>query len=492
MSSKRRYGRYRRHEPYRPYRRYAAYPLYGVTLAVFTFLVAPLLADSLLVIKAPSLHVGDGPVLKPGVLIIEGGRIQKVGSEVAEPESDQVAVIEVEGGSITPGLVDANARIEPQNLLPSTRQTTAGWLRSVFDPARSPATGDSHDHDGDPHDHLGEPAFASGVRTEATTEQSSEVVPHTRVLDSLDLTSPDFERLVRGGVTTVYASPDSSAVIGARGAILKTAGPASGRIIQEEAAVKAVFGSDPTNVGTSNRSARGRAITLYTRRPTTRMGVTWVFRKAFYDTIAQRQGLPVGGADTPSEEASAVLTRVLDGSIPLRVQARTLTDITTAYRLCREFEVPFTIEEATEAYRCLDLLKSHPVPVIFGPIESRPTGLRRSTYETREARLYTLRALLDAEIPAALSAQDLREENGLARQAMYAMRFGVGADDALRAVTSTPAGLLGIDARVGTLEPGKDADLVVWNGPPFAATSMPVVVLVGGEVVVDRREELGS
>ena len=445
--------------------------------AVFLFVSLVLLAastaaaDSVVVLKAPRLYVGDGRVLETGVVIVQGGQISAVGSDLPIPAGAEV--IEVAGGSITPGLIDANARLEPQDLVPSTRRTAAQVVRELF------SVDDEHDED---------ISFAPGVRTVATSEQSSEVVPHTRVIDSLDLGSPDFERLVRGGVTTVYASPDSSAVIGARGATLKTAGPAGSRVLSAAAAVKAVIGSDPTSVGTSNRPARGFRLSLYTRRPTTRMGVTWVFRKAFYDTLARGQGLPVGGADTPSEAASVTLALVLKGEVPLRIQARTLPDITTAYRLGAEFGLSFIIEEGTEAHRCLELLKARPMPVIYGPIEDRPRGLRRSTYETRNARLYTLRSLIAAGIPTALSAQDLREEDGLARQAMYAMRFGVSAEDALKAVTSTPARLLGIEKRVGTLEAGKDADIVLWSGRPFAATSMPVVVLIGGEVVVDRRK----
>ncbi len=475
--------------------------------AVFLFVTLVLLAastaaaDSVVVLKAPRRYVGDGSVLETGVVIVREGKISEVGSNLPIPTGADV--IEIAGGSITPGLIDANARLEPQDLVLSTRRTAAQVVRELFsvdghfgtdgpvsgERLQDPRSDDEQDGHEEHDEHDEDISFAPGVRTVATSEQSSEVVPHTRVIDSLDLGSPDFERLVRGGVTTVYASPDSSAVIGARGAILKTAGPAGSRVLSAAAAVKAVIGSDPTSVGTSNRSARGRRVNLYTRRPTTRMGVTWVFRKAFYDTLARGRGLPVGGADTPSEAASATLALVLKGEVPLRIQARTLPDITTAYRLGAEFGLSFIIEEGTEAHRCLELLKARPMPVIYGPIEDRPRGLRRSTYETRNARLYTLRSLIEAGIPTALSAQDLREEDGLARQAMYAMRFGVSEENALKAVTSTPARLLGIEKRVGTLAAGKDADIVLWSGRPFAATSMPVVVLVGGEVVVDRRED---
>ncbi|OHB67232.1 MAG: hypothetical protein A2V70_00550 [Planctomycetes bacterium RBG_13_63_9] len=178
---------------------------------------------------------------------------------------------------------------------------------------------------------------------------------------------------------------------------------------------------------------------------------------------------------------------MLDGKVPLRIQARIQQDIHTALRLAEEFKLRFTFEEATEAYRCIETLKAAAMPVIFGPIYDRPNGIRARSGEARRSRYYTLRALIEAGIPTALSAQDLREEEGLARQVMYAMRFGVGFDEALRAVTQTPAEMLALEDQIGTIESGKRADLVLWSGRPFAATSRVMVVLIDGKVVVDRR-----
>ena len=183
----------------------------------------------------------------------------------------------------------------------------------------------------------------------------------------------------------------------------------------------------------------------------------------------------------------AMLREVLEGEVPLRIQARIQQDIHTALRLAEEFKLRFTFEEATEAYRCIETLKEASMPVIFGPIYERPSGIRARSSESRRSRYYTFRALIEAGIPTALSAQELREEDGLARQAMYAMRFGVRFDDALQAVTQTPAQMLGLDDQIGTIESGKRADLVIWRGQPFAATSMALVVLIDGQVVVDRR-----
>jgi imidazolonepropionase-like amidohydrolase len=274
---------------------------------------------------------------------------------------------------------------------------------------------------------------------------------------------------------------------GPRGAVLHTAGPIDGRVLVPAAAVKATIGSEPSMLGTYNRQPYRGSVSLYARRPQSRMGLTWVFRKAFYDAIRRGEGLEAYGADTSKPESSAVLRDVLEGKVPLRIQARIQQDIHTALRLTEEFKLSFSLEEATEAYRCIDELQARSVPVIFGPIHERARGIRARTSESRQSRYYTFRALIQAGIPTALSAQEMREESGLARQVMYAMRFGVDPKDALRSVTQTPAQLLGLDGEVGTVESGKRADLVVWRGPPFAATSMVLIVLIDGEIVVDRR-----
>jgi imidazolonepropionase-like amidohydrolase len=430
-------------------------------LASCGYAVPSLAADAptpRLAIEAEHVYMGDGRSFQNGTILIQHGRITEVGPDVAVPKDAQA--IDLEGASVTPGLIDANARLENVDMIPVSRKVTED----------------------------GHMPFASGVGpTAVMSEQSSEVVPNIRILDGLNLRSRDFSRLVRGGVTAVYASPDAAAVLGPRGAVLRTGGPEDGRVLVPEAAVKATIGSEPSSLGTYNRSPSRTSTTMYTRRPNSRMGLTWVFRKAFYDALRRRDGQEAYGADTSSPEASAVLLDVLENKVPLRIQARIQQDILTALRLAEEFDLEFTLEEATEAYECIDELKERSVPVIFGPIYERPTGLRARTYEARRSRYFTFRALIEAGIPTALSAQELREEDGLARQAMYAMRFGVGFDDVLRAVTQTPARLLGLEAELGTLESGKRADLVAWSGPPFAATSEIIMVLIDGQIAYDRR-----
>lgn len=322
--------------------------------------------------------------------------------------------------------------------------------------------------------------LAVGAAWQASwAEQSSEVVPHINVIDSVNLASRDFKRLAREGVTTVYVAPDSGSVIGSRGAIVKTAGPLDRRIVRATDSVRAALGRDPISRGRGNTRPTGYA-DFYARRPTTRMGVEFVFRKAFYDAMRWVNHTPRSGADTAPDAAMPVLAQVLNGEIPLRILARAQQDIITGLRLAKEFGLKVTIEDAAQAYDCLPELKAAAAPLIFGPIAMDARGV-----EVDQVVLDTPRRLAQAGIPFALTAQAQRDEDGLARQAMLAMRYGLPKEAALAAVTSSPAKILGLADSLGTLKNGASADLVIWSGEPFASTSKIEKVLINGEVVSD-------
>ncbi len=386
-----------------------------------------------LAVQAARIHLADGTVLENGTVLIEGGRILLVGPGVAIPEGYRVFDAG-QGSCLTPGLIDAAA--------------TAGIV---------------------PY----------GSRT----EHAFEVIPGLRNIDALDLQSRDFARLAAKGVTTVYVTPDPGSVITCRGVVVKTGGPEKDRIVKAEADVKANLGPEGWRKEQRNLTPRG-AVDFRTRRPTTRMGMAWVFRKAFYDALACRDNLrePGSGSENP-EPAVQALVAVLEGKIPLRIQAREDIDIWSAIRMCKEFGLKFVLEEGTEAYRCIPELKEYGVTVIFGPIFATPRGARARSGELLRPCLKSPLLLAQADIPFALTAGDLAGEDALPRQAGYAIRFGLPFEQALDAVTRAPARILGISDRVGALAPGLDADLVVWNGKPFSPAAKPVLVLIKGEVV---------
>ncbi|MCG3127149.1 MAG: Imidazolonepropionase [Phycisphaerae bacterium] len=488
------------------------------------------------VIKVRRVYTAAGEPIEHGMVVVRDGRIVAVGADLKIPEG--AATIDLGEACLTPGLIDAHAAIDseiPDAAVAAGRRRGGMWEQISTVAQSSPqAPLAAADADGCcggsaaevhevpcPHQagmalpptcegicpHCGQPVapaappggaagFAEGVpRQRSFAEQASEVTPHLRVADTLNLFSTDFTRLMREGVTTVWVSPDSASVIGMRGAVVKTAGAAGKRVVRAADAVKASMGGDSIRRGAGNqmpRPSRGGGVTFMTRRPTTRMGVAWVFRKAFYDARRAAAGGGVSGADSPPAPAIDVLLAVLSGDVPLRIQARMQHDIMVAIELANELRIGgespkhgyrFILEEGTEAYQCLAELKSAGIPVIFGPIFDTPRGYR-GFGEANDPRLTTATQLRDAGIRFALTANDLREEEGLARQAMMAMRFGLTRGEALRAVTAVPAELLGLKGSVGTIEEGAAADLVAWNGEPFAAESRPLWVMVDGAVVM--------
>lgn len=491
-------------------------------------------------VRAGTLHTGTGQTINDGVVIIVDGRITAVGSGLAIPSGAEV--IEVPNGSITAGLIEANALVESDDVVRSASvRRTGGDLAPIWERidrnalanARHFAVGGGPsdlmqpmDPSVDPNSEffsvpcpvcsglasgmcpladrhstflaegLGCPVctfptmhgimehILPGVRYNTTfTEAASEVVPHTRVLDAINLRSKDFEWMLSGGVTTAFVSPDGAAVIGPVGAIVRTAGPIRMRVIDADAAVQASISTDTYAFGLGNQQPFGGFVSKRTRRPTTRMGMAWVFRKAMYDAQRHAEGLPIMGSDAPPTPALAALQPVLSGQTPLRILARDNNDIETALRFSAEFGVPFTLVEGTEAFDMLEELKASGVEIISGPISFEPTGLRQRSRDKQRHRFTTIKALFDAGFEPALSAIDLRDEDGLGRQAMYAMRAGLSFEEALRAVTVNPARILGIGDQVGSIEPGKRGDIVVWSGPAFDATSVPSVVISGGRVV---------
>lgn len=467
-----------------------------------------------LALRVARIYPVDEPPIDGGILLIQAGRILAVGADLEIPSGARV--LDLRNGVATPGLIDACCTVDTES-----PQTTRRWASqapdegffqrvaamttvTAFTPGAlehtcGPQCGGTidnplHGNSG----HMCCPMCAMGApwsRTDTLSaavppdrtwsEQSSEVTPHRSMNDSVNLFASDFRHLARSGVTLVYVSPDSTNVIGPRGTIVRTAGPITERMVRPAADVKVSLGMDPSRRGQPNYLPpfRGPQPTLLTRRPTTRMGVDWVFRKAFYDARRAAEGLPIGGADTPSAEALPALQQILAGDIPVRIQARMQNDIFTAVRLAQEFGLRFTLEEATEAYRCLPLLKQEGIPVIFGPLYMTAKGWRANTDEVSEPRLNTPALLAEAGITFALTAQELREEEGLVRQAMVAIQQGLSPTDALRAITATPAKLLGLAGEVGVLTHGARADVVVWSEEPFSATSRPILVLVGGRIV---------
>lgn len=380
------------------------------------------------VVVADRVYTGAGRSLEHGSVTISGGKIGLVTSGTEDAGADGLKCY-----AVTAGLVDASARI----------------------------------HEG----------FLS-------VEQSREETPELRVARTLDPFDTAWDGEVRAGVTTVLANPPDENVIGGLGVVLKTAGQPSiaARTLKADAVLRGAIGSQPSN---RNHPAYGRPTDFYSRRPTTRMGVEWEWRRSFYEAAASRKD---SARRFPGCEQ---VLAALDGTLTLDIQAWTTQDIRTAVFLKEELEREpqlggkprLILDAAAEAWKEPQLLvRSHAMVVL-------PPFPEAGRTDDGAFMAWNVAALLQQKgVLIALSAHgDSSPAGCLGVQAGYAMQGGLSFDEALAAVTLNPARMLGVESRVGTLESGKDADLVLWSGEPFQPSSRVVGVIVDGALVLDPR-----
>lgn len=377
---------------------------------------------------------GGKPAMSNATLIISGGKVLALGGkDLKTPEG--AAVVDCKGMTITPGLIDAS--------------------------------------------------FQSGASSNDLNEQSEEVTPHLRILDNIDPEDPLFTRARNQGVTTVHVMPGTRNVIGGLGCVLKTHGtdPKS-MIVKEDASMRIVMGAEPSM---SNRAIRGgRVNSIYYRRPTTRMGVVWAVRKAFFEAqeaMQKTQGAPGDAAPSPGTE---VLTQVLQGKLTAITTARSEQDLRTALRIAEEFGYETVIDEAQDAYMVADELAGTKTTVLLGaPSAESVSGTGGA--DGAAPRSGTVAVLAQKGVKFVITTGTNRAALPLVREAMFAVRNGLGPQQALDAITIEPAKLLGVDDRIGSLAPGKDADFVIWSHDPLDPAAVAVSVHISGKSVSQPR-----
>ncbi|MEO0650405.1 MAG: amidohydrolase family protein [Planctomycetota bacterium] len=372
-------------------------------------------------IRAKEVHTATGKVIEDGFVRVSEGRIRAVAP--GGPTGGDVLSV----AAITPGLVDLSIRID-----------------SSFD----------------------------------SVEQGSETTPWMRVAETLDLFDPRWQRQLERGVTTAVVSTHPRNVIGGLSVALKTGGEPTleARQVRPDVALNAVIGSQPSS---GNRPAFVRPSSIYNRRPTTRMGVEWEARKAFYDALVARE------EESARFDGVEHLHAVIDGELPFLVQAATTQDIRTTLMLKDEFGIPNVIlDSAAEAWKEPEMLQRSGASVVLPPF----TWNGRTDIDGGFMAWDTAAQLAELGVAFAFSGHGNEGPDAvLALQPTHAIRGGLDPALALRAVTIAPARMIGIEDRVGSIEVGKDADLLLWNGTPFAPTSSIVGVLLEGQLIVDPR-----
>ena len=370
---------------------------------------------------------GDG-CIDGGDVLMDGGKVVATGANLSAPGAK---VIDAHGAYATPGFVD-------------------------------------------PHTHIG--LWADGERDDTGdgNEETDPVTPHLRALDAVNPVDPCFAEACRAGVTSVAAGPGSANVLGGQFLAMKTHGKSlKTMLIKEPLAMKAAFGENPKHVYGSNG-----------KRPGTRMGTAAVLREAFYE--AREYMEKRAGKDADKRPAfnlkNEALAMVLRRELLLKMHAHRADDILTAIRIVKEFDLRASVEHCTEGHLIADELREAGVGVILGPLLCD-----RSKPELKNLTMKAPAILHRAGVKFALMTDHgVIPEQYLPVEAGLCVREGLPEMEALRAITINAAEVIGLADRIGSLAPGKDADLVLFDGHPLETRTHASLVLVNGEIAYER------
>ena len=379
-----------------------------------------------LAIRGDVVHTMAGPPIADGMVVIEDGKIARVGpaAGIDVPAGARV----IRGAVVTPGLVDAHTVVG-----------LTGWLNQEQD-----------------QDQL---------------DKGDPVQPELRAIDSYN----PRERLVewiRGfGVTTIHTGHAPGALVSGQTMVVKTVGDTVEAAALKPVAMVAVTLGDDARPGGDKKSPGTRSKAVAMLRGELAKARDYV----------RRRGLDDAGKQPDRDLRRDVFADVLDGNLPLLVTVNRATDIDAALRVAEEFGVRIVLDSAAEAYLAIDRIKAAGVPVIV-----HPTMRRAGRGETENLGFETAAKLRAAGILVALQSgyEGYVPKTRVALfEAAVAAAHGLSAEEALATITIDAARILGIEARVGSLAPGKDGDVAVFDGDPFEYTTHCTTVVIDGAVV---------
>ncbi len=428
-------------------------------------------------ILAGRVHTGTGEVLERATIWVEGGRIVRI--DQARP-GPGVRVIDHADATVIPGFVAATSQLG-----------------------------------GD----------------DSANEESSEITPDFRVSASIGTSPVYLERAIARGITTAFVRPGLANVIAGQGAVIRPGAPPESLVLADGLELVIPIGPWPAMGNTS--PSWGGIQTTRARRPTTRMGTVWLVRKSFFDArtyqlTKRTDGLSKEAPGSYTARELEVLVEVLEGKRIARFVARADKDVRTALRIAAEFGIPrVRIEGLAEGYRGPDELATVSEGLICEVVASDPINANQplsglplpvavfdhwlcGTHDPLCGCCDLLLSSAGAPGSAELALEGhVRPEYGpradnvavLARRTKklalttvnhtnhvpepleagsYAIRHGADEQEVLAMLTRIPADMLGLAAEVGTIAPGRRADLVVMSGDPFEVTSRILAVYADG------------
>ena len=364
-----------------------------------------------------------GDEIENGSLLLDQGKIAAIGTQLPVPPGAEV--IDAQGRLVTPGCIDAHCHVGLDN-------EGMNWEGADFNEMVDPIT------------------------------------PQMRAIDSINPLDEGLADAVQGGVTTVCTGPGSANVVGGTFAVIKLYGKRVDKmILKDPAAMKCAFGENPKGCYGKNGS----------KAPMTRMGTAALLRELLFKARRYRDD-KLSGKEPAFDMKLEAMLPVMAGEIPLKCHCHRADDILTAVRIAKEFGLRATLDHCTDGELIADELAEEDFPVFIGPSLGHKSKIELKNKSFTTPGVLN-RAGLTVSIITDAPVIPLRY---LPMCAGLAVNSGLDKAEAWKAITINPAVSLGVADRVGSLEPGKDADVVIWTADPLSE--------IGGEAwctIIDGR-----
>lgn len=372
-----------------------------------------------------------GKVWEKGYLCIENGKIKEVGPMVNGapfplPEGKGVTVIDALGKYVMPGLIEA-------------------------------------------HCHAGITEEKKGMEGDDCNETVNPITPQLRALDAIDPMDAAFDDALRAGITSAMIGPGSANVVGGSFAFVKTCGRTiDDMVVCSPAAMKIAFGENPK----VNYSGQGKS-------PSTRMAIAAMLREELFKAQRYYEKKCAGMKRQEEDFRMESWLPVFEGKIPLKAHVHRADDIQTAIRIAREFQLDMTLDHCSEGHLIAEKVKESGFPAIVGPDLAS-----RNKIEVQNMAFKTVGILNKAGVLTAITTDHpVSQIQSLPICAGLAVKSGMDEMEALRSITLYPAKICRVAHRVGSLEPGKDADIAIFDALPLKVEAKTLCTMIEGKIV---------
>ncbi len=444
-------------------------PIVIISSLLFLCAFTNTLGTENIAIQGGNILTISGDVIEHGTILIKDGKVEALGRDVVIPSDTRT--IDAKDKFVMPGRIDAQSRL---------------------------------------------------YVIESELNESRAIAPDLNILDALDPFIKEYKEVLAQGVTTIYVTPGSRSLLGGRGAVLKLNGgkTINEMVLKTDVAVKAAIGISSNNQSSSLRrlehysSIREALIATqaYMQEKRKYEQELAEYKKKKADKQKKDDEQEKGKKDGEQEKGKKddeqekgkkerpkrpakpkrnptyeILAKVLRKEISLQIEAHRVDDILNALRLADEFDFTLILDKCTEGYMIADEIARRKVPVIVGPVSTSFVDMPKLEYRNHDMRNAAILSKEGVQLALGVSGRDGASSKFIALAAAMAVANGMDKDIALRAITLTPAEILGVADRIGSLEAGKDADIVILSGHPLDTFTQVEMVLIEGKTVYERK-----